>query len=105
MQEVIAGSSLGAGNELTLHFGLGDQTLVTQASVIWPNGLHQTFTDLAVDRRVSLAYPVDDAANTAQRDALYAVANTTDVPAMAARQLSTIDLPRWLPFLSRFLLP
>lgn len=37
MQEVKAGSSLGAGNDTALHFGLGDATL-RRARVVWPNG-------------------------------------------------------------------
>ena len=37
MQEVKSGSSLGSGNDTTLHFGLGKST-VNELSVVWPNG-------------------------------------------------------------------
>ncbi len=37
MQEVKSGSSLGAGNDTALHFGLGEST-VDELSVVWPNG-------------------------------------------------------------------
>lgn len=36
-QMLISGGSRGSGNELRLHFGLGDQSL-SQVKVIWPNG-------------------------------------------------------------------
>lgn len=42
MREVIIGSSLGAGNDPRLHFGLGEGT-VEQVEIVWPNGLRQTF--------------------------------------------------------------
>lgn len=71
MQEVISGSSLGAGNELALHFGLGAHAEISTLEVRWPDGLHQSFVDVAADRRVVLAYPVDDAALAAQESVLY----------------------------------
>ncbi len=49
MQEVHSGSSLGAGNEMALHFGLGSarQADVTMA---WPDGTSETHTDVAADQ-------------------------------------------------------
>ena len=41
MREVKIGSSLGAGNDLGLHFGLGEAD-VTSVTVVWPDGLTQT---------------------------------------------------------------
>ena len=55
-QEVKNGSSLGAGNTLALHFGLGVET-VAAVQVIWPDGTQQTFEDVAVDQYWRLTYP------------------------------------------------
>jgi hypothetical protein len=37
MQEVKCGSSLGSGNDLALHFGLGQAT-VAEVTILWPDG-------------------------------------------------------------------
>ena len=71
MQEVICGSSLGAGNELSLHFGLAEHTQIETLEIVWPNGLTQSFDDVDVNRRLSLSYPVDQEAQAAQQLALY----------------------------------
>ncbi len=49
MQEVQSGSSLGAGNDLALHFGLG---LATQAEVAihWPDGSREIHPAVAADQ-------------------------------------------------------
>ncbi len=49
MQEVQSGSSLGAGNDLVLHFGLG---LATQAEVTvsWPDGSQETYPAVAANQ-------------------------------------------------------
>jgi len=52
---VIAGSSLGAGNELTLYFGLGAATRANVA-IRWPNGHQQIFTSVIGDQRYQLTY-------------------------------------------------
>jgi hypothetical protein len=70
MQEVINGSSLGAGNSLALHFGLG--TVETAAlQIIWPDGRTQSFEAVAANKQYRLGYPVDPQAEEAQRLALY----------------------------------
>lgn len=71
MQELICGSSLGAGNELVAHFGLADHSQVKTLQIRWPNGLTQTFDDIPADRRITLPYPVDDTAVATQKLALY----------------------------------
>ena len=55
MQEVKSGSSLGAGNDTALHFGLG---AVSTASVrvLWSDGTEEAFGELAVDREWQLVY-------------------------------------------------
>jgi hypothetical protein len=45
MQEVKSGSSLGAGNDTALHFGLGKSTTST-IRVQWPDGTEETFKDV-----------------------------------------------------------
>ena len=49
MQEVHSGSSLGAGNELALHFGLGaaPQANVT---IVWPDGATETHPGVSADQ-------------------------------------------------------
>lgn len=82
MREVQNGSSLGAGNDLTLHFGLGTAATIAELSVTWPNGRTQQFANVPANQRVTLPYPVDAAAEAAQRTALYAarIAPATAVP-------------------------
>jgi hypothetical protein len=61
LQEVVCGSSLGAGNMLSLHFGLGQQD-IREVKVVWPNGVTQTFEDVAANQRYTLTYSADGAA-------------------------------------------
>ena len=56
MQEVQSGSSLGAGSDTALHFGLGTAT-VDHVLVRWPNGDEARFADLATDRLWLVTYP------------------------------------------------
>lgn len=58
MQEVIAGSSVGAGNELALYFGLAAAT-TADLRVRWPDGREQTIAGVQADRRYRLTYPAD----------------------------------------------
>jgi hypothetical protein len=55
MQDVICGSSLGAGNDTALHFGLGQAT-VDQVKVVWPDGLNQEFKIVPVDQVWQITY-------------------------------------------------
>ncbi|MCL4869000.1 MAG: VCBS repeat-containing protein [Anaerolineae bacterium] len=56
MQEVHSGSSLGAGNALTLYFGLG-RALQATVTVTWPDGLSQTFATIPANFHYTLVYP------------------------------------------------
>lgn len=56
MQEVVAGSSLGAGNTLQLHFGLGEAE-IEEMIVRWPDGTEQSFTNVTLNQRYTLVYP------------------------------------------------
>jgi enediyne biosynthesis protein E4 len=55
MQEVISGSGLGAGNDLALHFGLG-QSDIQELKVVWPNGEERTFNDVTANQSWQLTY-------------------------------------------------
>lgn len=60
MQEVTNGSSLGAGNDLTLHFGLGGQAYA-QVRVRWPDGTEQNFASITGGHHYQLTYPLESA--------------------------------------------
>ena len=46
-----------SNSEPIVHFGLGEDTLVKRLTVSWPSGHTQTFTDLAVDRKLTITEP------------------------------------------------
>ena len=56
MQEVKSGSSLGAGNDTALHFGLGAWAAAA-VRVRWPDGSEAAFAEVAGDRVWRLVYP------------------------------------------------
>jgi hypothetical protein len=55
MQEVRIGSSLGAGNDTALHFGLGPAR-IARLRIVWPNGTEETFEDVPSDRIWRVGY-------------------------------------------------
>ena len=55
MQEVKCGSSLGAGNDTALHFGLGEAT-VKWVSVLWPDQSVQLFKNVPVNQSWDVSY-------------------------------------------------
>lgn len=50
MQEVLSGGSYLSQNDLRLHFGLGTAEKVETVEVLWADGKHQTFHQIAADR-------------------------------------------------------
>jgi enediyne biosynthesis protein E4 len=63
IQDVINGASLGAGNALELHFGLGQMTadgqpLVRDVEIRWPDGTIQSFGPLTPNQYHTLVYGV-----------------------------------------------
>lgn len=56
MQEVICGSSLGAGNDLALHFGLADAQ-IQELRIIWPDGTEILRHNIAAKQRLRVTYP------------------------------------------------
>ncbi len=55
MQSVYTGSSLGSGNQLALHFGLGSAT-INQIEIIWPDGRKEAFADSPINQYLTLTY-------------------------------------------------
>lgn len=55
LQEVKCGSSLGAGNDTAIHFGLGEAA-ISEVLIRWPNGAEDTLTDVAVNQFLEIAY-------------------------------------------------
>jgi hypothetical protein len=58
LQEVTAGSSMGSGNHLALHFGVGDHRVIEELVVIWPDNLRQSFQNIRVDKHYQVHYPI-----------------------------------------------
>jgi enediyne biosynthesis protein E4 len=56
MQEVISGSSLGAGNDLALHFGLSNSG-VRAIRIEWPDATESLLEDIASDQELVITYP------------------------------------------------
>ena len=55
LQEVKCGSSLGAGNDTALHFGLG-KARISEVQIRWPNGVEETLKDVAVNQFLEVSY-------------------------------------------------
>ncbi len=55
-RQVEAGTGEGNQNDLTLHFGLGNQTAPVALEVVWPNGRKQTVRRARVDRIADVKY-------------------------------------------------
>jgi hypothetical protein len=55
MQEVKSGSSLGAGNDTALHFGLGDATSA-MVRIEWPDSTEAAFEQVAADQIWEVVY-------------------------------------------------
>ena len=53
MQELKSGSSLGSGNDMTLHFGLGQST-IEKITVQWLNGDNHEYSNVDVNQRCHL---------------------------------------------------
>ena len=52
--ETRSGSNLGGGDALYAHFGLKDNTTISEIEVTWPSGTVQTETDYGVDQVINL---------------------------------------------------
>ena len=54
VHEVRSGSSLGGGDDIGAHFGLGTDATATTISITWPSGTVQTLVDVAANQRISV---------------------------------------------------
>ena len=54
VDEVRGGGSYYAQNDLRVHFGLGKDAKIDRVEVRWPNGLEEVWTDVEVDRILTL---------------------------------------------------
>lgn len=57
LQDVQSGGSLGAGNSMVLHFGLGNAH-VHLVTIIWADGRQQQFDDIVADKNYEIHYPI-----------------------------------------------
>ena len=57
MREVIAGSGFKSQNDMTLHFGLADATMVNEVRIAWPGGTTRTIANIAADQTYPLFPP------------------------------------------------
>jgi hypothetical protein len=55
MSEVKCGSSLGSGNDLAQHFGLGTAA-IEEVEVVWPDGLVRSYPGVSANQVVDLSY-------------------------------------------------
>jgi hypothetical protein len=46
-----------SSSDPVLHFGLGDDAMIDRLAISWPDGSEQVFTNLAADRRYTIAEP------------------------------------------------
>jgi hypothetical protein len=51
-RQIISGTSLGAGNQVSAHFGLGTVAQADTVMVRWPSGQTQTFSNVAANQRI-----------------------------------------------------
>ncbi len=55
LREMRSGESLGAGNELLAHFGLGNADRVARIEIAWPSGTVQTLVDVPARQHLIVA--------------------------------------------------
>ena len=53
-ERVVEGQSAYCGQNLTLHFGLGNATTVDTVKVVWPSGIIDIFLNVSPDRNVTI---------------------------------------------------
>ncbi len=55
-RQVESGTGQGNQNDLVLHFGLGEHDQRVKLEILWPSGVKQTVTDVAIDRVLSIPF-------------------------------------------------
>jgi hypothetical protein len=71
MRQVIAGNNYKTQNDLVLHFGLDEATVIDEVEVLWPGGTMRTVTGVPTDARWALHPPskLGDGDGDGDRDA------------------------------------
>lgn len=59
LRTVRSGDSLGAGSDLTVHFGLGQNEQGSRLDITWPSGLQQTLSGVMADQRLVITEPTE----------------------------------------------
>jgi hypothetical protein len=54
VRQLSAGDGFQCSNQRVVHWGVGDATRIDQLVVKWPDGTHQTWDGVPVDREVVL---------------------------------------------------
>ena len=63
MRQIKSGTSSHSQDDLVLHFGIGDATVVDEMRVFWPSGKRQVFTGVTADTFYTLVEPLPLAAD------------------------------------------
>jgi hypothetical protein len=58
IEEVRSGSSYLSQNDIRVHFGLGERTLVDRIEIRWPSGIEQTLEQVPADQFLVIKEPV-----------------------------------------------
>ena len=66
VRQLVLARGVLSSSEPILHFGLGEDTRIKQLTVIWPDGLSQSFSDLATDRKFTITEPAERPAAPAE---------------------------------------
>jgi hypothetical protein len=74
-----------SSSEPMLHFGLGNDTVITRMTVTWPSGRVQAFENLAVDRRFTVTEPSAAAAPPGPRPSLPQFEDATEACGLSLR--------------------
>jgi hypothetical protein len=57
IRQLVLARGLLSSSEPDIHFGLGEDPVVDRLTVSWPSGIEQSFTNVPVDRRLTITEP------------------------------------------------
>ncbi len=66
VRQLVLARGVLSSSEPVLHFGLGDDTRINRLTVAWPSGENQTFSNLAVDQKLTITEPAKSGSAIAQ---------------------------------------
>lgn len=92
LRQIRCGTSIGSGDSLTAHFGLGEAAQIDRLEITWPSGLVQTVEDVNVDTKIVVTEdPLDGILGATRKKVQTAAARVEQ----ATRPLMSRILP-WL---------